>query len=282
MTRTLKFILSCALATACNSPPEDVDPTSGKDISSAEFGPWQVVWKDDFDGPAGTPPDARRWGYDIGGSGWGNRQLEFDTDSPENAQLDGSGALVITALKKRMANNAYTSARLTTKGKFEQTYGKFEARIKLPRGKGIWPAFWLLGNDIATVGWPACGEIDIMELRGSEPSEVHGSLHGPGYSGGDALSQSLQLAADAGTFADDFHVFTLEWNEARLRWSVDGKAYHERTKQIVDANGGWVFDHPMFVILNLAIGGTYDGDPDATTTFPQHMVVDYVSVSARK
>jgi beta-glucanase (GH16 family) len=158
-----------------------------------------------------------------------------------------------------------------------QERGRFEARIKLPVGQGIWPAFWLLGANFETVGWPDCGEIDIMEYRGQEPNILHGSLHGPGYSGGDAITQSYTLPGEEG-FNSDFHVFAVEWEPDTLRWFVDSTAYHVVTPVSLPRGGSWVFDHPFFIILNVAVGGYFAGSPDATTTFPQTMLVDWVRV----
>src|SRR5438552_14367198 len=138
--------------------------------------PWRMVWHDEFAGPANEPPDRAKWTYDLGATGWGNAELENYTNSTNNAALDGEGHLVIQAIA---ANGGYTSARLKTEGIAAFTYGRIEARIKLPFGQGIWPAFWMLGSDIGTVGWPRCGEIDIMENIGKEPAMVHGTVHGP-------------------------------------------------------------------------------------------------------
>ena len=236
---------------------------------------WTLVWSDDFDGDAGTPPDSTRWKHDVGGNGWGNQQLEFDTDLPQNASLDGHGHLAITALKQNFGGNAYSSARINTAGLFDQAYGKFEASIQLPKGAGLWPAFWLLGADVNTNPWPNCGEIDIMEYRGQQPTLVHGSAHGPGYSGGRAITASHGLPA-SGDFSEGFHVFAVEWTPNRIDYRVDDTVYETITP--ANVTGNWVFDHPFFVILNLAVGGNYVGNPDATTVFPAVMLVDYVRV----
>ncbi len=174
----------------------------------------------------------------------------------------------------------YTSARLNTAGKFEQMYGRFEARIKLPTGQGMWPAWWLLGNNIDSVSWPQCGEADIMENIGSTPSTNYGSLHGPGYSGGQDLTGSYALS-DGGTLSDDFHVYALEWEENVVRFYFDGVNYETRTPADVPSGDVWVYDHPFFIILNVAVGGYWPGDPDGTTQFPQTMEVDYVRVYSK-
>jgi beta-glucanase (GH16 family) len=174
----------------------------------------------------------------------------------------------------------YTSARLLTKKKFSQTYGRFEARIKVPYGQGIWPAFWMLGNDIDTAGWPTCGEIDIMENIGREPSIVHGTLHGPGYFGANGVTASYSLPASR-KFSDDYHTFAVEWEANVIRFYVDARLYKTRTPADLPPGKTWVFNQPFFLILNVAVGGNFPGNPDATTIFPQLMKVDYVRVYKR-
>jgi len=243
-----------------------------------------LVWADEFTGAAGAAPDTAKWGYDIGtgANGWGNNELQYYTDRPQNAALDGQGHLVITALKESFTGpngvtRAYTSARLVTRGKFTTTYGRIEARLKVPFGQGIWPAFWLLGENISTVGWPSCGEIDVMENIGREPATVHGTLHGPGYSGSNPLTGSVTLP-NGQRFADDFHTFAVEWEPRTIRFFVDDQLYQTRRSAELNANQRWVFDHPFYLLLNLAVGGNWPGNPDATTTFPQVLTVDYVRV----
>lgn len=234
---------------------------------------WQLVWQEEFEGTAGQLPDSTRWVFDIG-TDWGNAQLEYDTDRPKNAALDGKGHLAITALREGYKGSAFTSARIKTQGLFEQTYGRFEARILMPYGPGIWPAFWLLGANIETVGWPACGEIDIMESRGQQPSTINGSVHGPGYSGSGAITKRYDLARDR--FDNQFHLFAVEWGSDYIHFYVDETFYQEITPG--DLAGKWVFDHPFFIILNVAVGGNYVGWPTEKTPFPQTMLVDYVRV----
>ena len=236
---------------------------------------WTLAWEDNFDGPAGQPPNAANWRHDLG-TNWGNDQLEYDTDLPENASLDGAGNLAIIARKETYFDQEYTSARINTRALFEQAHGRFEARIKLPVGQGMWPAFWLLGGNNETVGWPNCGEIDIMENRGQEPSVILGSAHGPGYSGGKAISTSYTLSG-AG-FDADFHVFAVEWSQSRITWLVDGTPYRTITPASLPKGATWVFDHPFYIILNLAVGGNFVGPPDDSTIFPQTMLVDWVRV----
>jgi beta-glucanase (GH16 family) len=235
-----------------------------------------VLWEDEFEGPAGQLPSAERWRFDIG-TDWGNDQLEFDTDRPENVSLDGEGHLAITAREEEYLGRNYTSGRINTKGLFQQTRGRFEARIRLPVGQGILPAFLLLGANFDVVDWPECGEIDIMEYRGQEPDIVHGSLHGPGYYGGSAVTKSYTLPGESG-FHDDFHIFAIEWDASSITWLVDSTAYHTVTRADLPDGGRWVFDHPFFIILNVAVGGHFVGPPDETTTFPQTMLVDWVRV----
>lgn len=239
---------------------------------------WQLAWSDDFDGMAGTLPNATKWAFDIGRgtNGWGNSELQYYTDRPQNIGLDGTGNLVIKALKESYGGANYTSARIKTQNIFSQKYGRFEARIKTPYGQGIWPAFWMLGSNIGTTAWPQCGEIDIMEQRGQEPSVLNGSLHGPGYFGANPLTGSYVLRNSR--FDTDFHVYAVEWFEDRIDFFVDDYLYNRINKTDVEAKGDWVFDQPFFMILNLAVGGSYVGAPNTSTTFPQQMLVDYVKV----
>jgi beta-glucanase (GH16 family) len=239
---------------------------------------WELVWQDDFEGVAGKAPDATKWKYDIGigpaNDGWGNQELQYYSNLAENVSLDGKGNLAITARNKSYAGAAFTSARITTQGKFEQAYGRFEARIKLPWGPGIWPAFWLLGSNIQTVQWPQCGEIDIMESRGQKPNIIYGSLHGPGYSGGGSITKSFGF--ENSRFDLDYHVFAVEWGEDHIDYYVDDTLY-QRIKP-KDVSGTWVYDHPFFILLNVAVGGNFVGFPTSQTPFPQTMLVDWVRV----
>ncbi|MGI8467392.1 MAG: glycoside hydrolase family 16 protein [Pyrinomonadaceae bacterium] len=245
----------------------------------------KLAFRDEFNAPEGAPVDSTKWTAEIGGGGWGNQELEYYTNSPENAYHDGKGSLVIKAIKLAAPLSfncwygqcGYTSARLVTKGKFEQKYGRFEARIKIPRGQGMWSAFWLLGSNIDTVGWAQCGEIDVMENIGREPSTVHGTIHGPGYSGADGIGAPYNLP-DNQLFADDFHVYSIEWSSNEIRWFVDRKLYKTVTPQDIPQGAQWVYDHPFFVILNFAVGGNWGGNPDNTSVFPQTMLIDYVRI----
>lgn len=233
----------------------------------------ELVIQDEFD-KAGAP-DAKLWGFNIGTgeNGWGNNELQYYTDRPENVAIE-EGMLRITALKESFNGSSYTSARLLTKGKFEQTFGRFEARIKLPWGQGIWPAFWMLGADIDTNPWPGAGEIDIMEYRGQQPTIMLGTVHGPGYSGGASISKSYTLTNDR--FDTGFHVFGIEWGPEYVNFYVDNVLYNQITP--ADVPGEWVFDKPFYILINLAVGGSFVGPPNSETVFPQTMLVDYVRV----
>lgn len=235
---------------------------------------WELAWYDEFDGPAGHLPDPAKWTFDLGTGqdGWGNQELQsYTADSLANISLDGDGNLVITVIQ---SGNSFTSARIKTQGLFSQQYGRFEARIKTPHGPGLWPAFWMLGDNIETVGWPQCGEIDIMEKRGQEPHIIHGSLHGPGYSGGNPVTGSYALKNDR--FDNDFNVFRIDWDENRIDFFVNDFLYKRVEKN--DTPGEWVFDQPFFMLLNVAVGGSFVGFPAPQTPFPQQMIVDYVRV----
>jgi len=234
---------------------------------------WQIVWHDEFEDAA---LDEASWTFDIGGHGWGNNELQVYTKRNENVRVE-NGQLIIEARREDFLDREYTSARLKTQGLKAWQYGRIEARIRIPRGQGIWPAFWMLGNDILTHPWPDCGEIDIMENIGKEPAIVHGTVHGPGYSGANGVGGPHELGK--GAFADDFHVYAIEWDTAEIRWFVDDNTYVTVTPK--DLPGRWVYDHPFFIILNVAVGGNWPGLPDGTTVFPQVMSVDYVRVYQR-
>jgi beta-glucanase (GH16 family) len=246
---------------------------------------WVLTWSDEFKGPDGAPIDSQKWNVATGGNGWGNKELEYYTTDTRNAHQE-RGSLVIEAIQEPFTGpdgvkRDYTSARIKTQGKFSQAYGRFEARIKMPIGKGIWPAFWLLGDDITTVKWPACGEIDIVENLGSEPSIAHGTIHGPGYSGDKGIGSPYTLPSGK-RFTDDFHLFAVEWEPLEIRFYVDEQLYATRRPSDLPQGAKWVYDHPFYIILNLAVGGNWPGNPDSTTHFPQRMLVDYVRVYKRE
>ena len=248
---------------------------------------WSLVWEDAFEGEAVASTDVGRWEPQIGDglnmvmTGWGNNELEYYTAEPENLALDGEGHLVITARELDVDTDLvcwygpceFSSARLKTQDRLEFTYGRVEASMKLPEGVGLWPAFWMLGNDSDTVGWPTSGELDIMEFIGSEPGVIYGTAHGPGYVGADGLGGSVDLGVD---LSGGFHEYALEWEPDEIRWYVDDRLF--ATVHREDVPGEWVFDHPFYLLLNLAVGGNWPGSPDADTVFPQSLVVDYVRV----
>jgi beta-glucanase (GH16 family) len=275
------LLVACRPGTPHPGDPGDAAHGDGAPAPDAEgpLGyPWSLVWQDEFDGDDGARPDPNNWQHDVGGDGWGNAQLEFDTDRTDNARLDGHGHLAIIARREDFGGRSYTSARLTTAGHFDRAYGRFEARIKLPRGQGIWPAFWLLGDDIGSAGWPDCGEVDIMENRGQQPTVNRGSLHGPGYSGGANHGHEVDMGVD---LSADFHTYAIEWDPGRIVFEIDDQAYFTATPADLPDGTDWVYDHPQFIILNVAVGGNFVGDPDGSTQFPQTMLVDHVRVYER-
>jgi beta-glucanase (GH16 family) len=255
--------------------------TSRADTEAAQ---WILTWNDEFNGPRASGVDTTKWVFDIGGWNWGNHELQYYTNRAQNVSiLDGN--LAITAQQEKYTGPDkvswnYTSARLKTLGRFTQTYGRFEARIKIPFGQGIWPAFWMLGEDIEKVGWPNCGEIDIMENIGREPSTVHGTLHGPGESGTVGIEARYSLTGQQ-RFADHFHVYAVEWEPQTVRFYMDNDLYATHTGADLPPGTKWVFDHPFFMLLNVAVGGAFPGNPDASSVFPQIMLVDYVRVFRR-
>ncbi len=269
----LAAVAAAGLATALVLP-------SRSDTAEAAIG--GITWQDEFNAPAGAPVDRSKWRFETGGGQNGNNERQYYTDSTNNAAHDGRGNLVITARKENPNNFQcyygrceYTSARLQTASTFTQTYGRFEARIKIPRGQGIWPAFWMLGDDLGRVGWPKSGEIDIMENVGKEPNTLYGTVHGPGYSGAEGITGSRTIGRP---LADDFHTYRVDWEPNSIVWYLDGAEYFRLDPSKLGGDR-WVFDHPFFMILNLAVGGNWPGYPDASTQFPQQMLVDYVRVS---
>jgi beta-glucanase (GH16 family) len=253
-------------------------------VAPSDRAGWTLVWSDEFNGTDSSPVDTSKWVLETGGNGWGNDELEYYTARPENSFQQG-GNLVIKAVQEKYtgqdgATRDYTSARLKTLGKFSHKYGRFEARIKIPQGQGIWPAFWMMGDDIAKKDWPSCGEIDIMENIGKEPSLVHGTIHGPGYSGDKGIGASYGLPNDQ-RFADDFHVYAVEWEKEAIRFYVDDHLYTTRTPAELPKGTKWVYNHPFFLLLNVAVGGGWPGNPDSSSIFPKTMLVDYVRVYKR-
>ena len=242
-------------------------------------GPYtNLVWSDEFNG---TSLDATNWTLETGGGGFGNNELEYYTNG-QNLTFTGS-EMIINARQENPAGYScwygactYTSSRMKTAGKREFTYGRIEARIQIPYSQGLWPAFWMLGNNIGTAGWPGSGEMDIMENIGKEPSTVHGTVHGPNYSGSNGIGGPYTLPS--GQLHDTYHVYAVEWEANVIRWYVDNTLYFTLTKSTVETHGQWVFDHPNFIIMNVAVGGAWPGNPDGTTIMPQQMKVDYVRV----
>ena len=259
--------------------------TSAQDKATAsQRAGWKLLWSDEFNGTDGSAVDPSKWVFETGGNGWGNDELEYYTARPDNSFQQG-GNLVIKAVPEKYTGQDgvtrdYTSARLKTLGKFSHKYGRFEAKIKIPQGQGIWPAFWMMGDDIGKKGWPTCGEIDIMENIGKEPSLVHGTIHGPGYSGGSGISATYGLPNDQ-HFAYGFHVYAVEWEKKAIRFYVDDHLYATRTPNELPKATKWVYNHPFFILLNVAVGGGWPGSPDSTSVFPQTMLVDYVRVYKR-
>jgi beta-glucanase (GH16 family) len=245
---------------------------------------WQLSWSDEFNAPNGSAPDPAKWNIVTGGKGFGNNELETYTNRPANVHQQ-NGNLVITAQKEDLTGpdgvpRHYTSARLNTQNHFAQKYGRFEARIQLPTGKGIWPAFWLLGDNHETAPWPNCGEIDILETIGA-PDTMYSTIHGPGYSGGKGISAKFPLPAGESVH-DGFHLYAVEWAPDDIKFFFDSHLIAHRTPVDLPPNTTWAYDHPFYILLNLAVGGNWPGNPDGTTFFPQQMLIDYVHVYSKK
>lgn len=242
-----------------------------------------LIWSDEFAGSSGSAPDPAKWNHDTG-FGWGSgAELQAYTDRTRNASLDGQGNLAITARAENYTGpdgktSRYTSARLNTRGKFSLAYGRIEARIQVPSGQGIWPAFWLLGDDIFTSGWPGCGEIDMMEVLGNEPNVLYQSIHGPQPEAGDGEFGLTDRIEFAKPLSAGFHVYGAEWGPGRISLTADGEVYRTFTPADLPPSSRWVFDHPHHLILNVAVGGDWPGSPDASTPFPATMLVDWVRV----
>ena len=268
MNLNIKSILSLALVFvmfSCSENSKQTVVTKTNLVMSEEF---------NVDGA----PDSNLWSYDIGlgpnpYNPWGNYEEQYYTDRPQNIKVE-NGVLKITARREQYMGSSYTSARIISKGKYEEKYGRIEARIKLPRGKGLWPAFWMLGANSDTVIWPQCGEIDIMEYLGNSPTKIFGTVHGPGYSAGESISKNFFLSNSR--FDTDFHIFGIEWDENRVNFYVDDMLYHSVTPE--DVPGEWVFNQSFYMILNVAVGGYLPGSPNGETPFPQEMLVDYIRV----
>jgi beta-glucanase (GH16 family) len=281
------FTLIVAAAGACGgdgggsaTTPPPTDTTTHLPPGPATL---TQVWSDEFDGAAGASVDPTKWTFDLGdGGGWGNNEREFYTNAPDNISLDGQGNLAIVARVAALSVSCYygpcryTSAKITTRGKLAALPGRVEARIKLPAGQGLWPAFWMLGNDFPTVGWPASGELDIMENKGSAPNTSSSAIHGPGYFGNTPFAHSNSIAP--GTLADDFHVYAVEWDANSAKFYVDNTLHYTVFRSDLQRYGTSILDKPYFIILNLAVGGNFDGNPSSDAIFPATMLVDYVRV----
>jgi beta-glucanase (GH16 family) len=267
------------LAVLADPPPVSA-PEHGAVLARAPAR--SLIWADEFGGRAGMSPDRRKWSFDTG-VGWGNgKELQAYTRRAANASLDGHGHLAITARREQYTGpggitSGYTSARLNTRGKFAFAYGRVAARIRVPAGAGLGPAFWALGRNIGSVGWPASGEIDVMEVTARQPAVVYGTLHGPGVGGEDyPLRVNRRMPAP---LANAFHVYGISWSPGRVVFTVDGRRYGVLTRRNWPHALPWAFDHPFFLLLNLAVGGdASEGPPNASTPFPATMLVDWVRV----
>jgi beta-glucanase (GH16 family) len=261
---------------------------SAADTATTPGSEWVQVWSDEFDGDSGTSFDAARWSPDLGDGcaagicGWGNQEKEYYTTEAENIALDGHGHLMIVAraapsgLTCYYGACRYTSAKVHTRGKVSASPGLVEARLKLPVGQGLWPAFWMLGANFPATAWPRCGELDIMEYRGSQPATTSSAIHGPGYSGNTPFAHAKTRVGE--NYSADFHKFSVAWDSMRVRFFVDDTLHYRLRRTDVERFGVWVFDQPFFLILNLAVGGHFDGDPQSDAILPATMLVDYVRV----
>jgi beta-glucanase (GH16 family) len=246
--------------------------------------PWRLTWAQEFNGPSGARVSPGDWVYNVGPGGLGhNEQWQYYTDRPENVSMDGRGDLAVTAVRERLPGMVpctfgpcdITSARITTKGKFAQRYGLFEARIKVPAGPGMWPAFWMLGNLPGQLPFPDSGEIDAMEVLGPHPNTVYGTVHGPGFVyPGLGGHRTLTTSPLSGAF----HVYGVKWSPSAVTWLLDGLPYYTVRRSQLRAGETWPFDHRFYLILDLAVGGTGVGPPTAATPFPARMLVDWIRV----
>jgi beta-glucanase (GH16 family) len=265
-TPSSQFSLNRGDASSANASHQHVNPD------------WKLVWSDEFDG---STIDTSKWNFDIDGKGEGNNEMEYYSDQPENAHVE-NGHLLITAIKDGTdaegKKHKFTSARLNTKGKFNWLYGRFEARIKMPTGRGVWPAFWMMPEDSVYGGWASSGEMDIVEEVGHEPNMAYGTIH---YGGKWPRNTHTgdKFILPSGNLCDDWHVYALEWEKGELRWYIDGQLYQTQTNWRTDAAPFPApFDQKFFIILNFAVGGAWPGKPSPDTPFPQTMDVDYVRV----
>jgi len=280
MYKTLRILLAisfipgaCAIMTTPEPTPTSVPTPVPTPTAIWERPNWNIVWHDEFDG---SELNLQNWTFDIGGNGWGNQEWEYYSDRPENVRVV-NGMLIIEAREEdeSYSGKPYSSGRIKTQGLHAWQYGRIEARMKLPYGQGIWPAFWMLGENFTQAGWPGAGEIDIMENIGKEPDQIHATVHAPGYYGGKP-GTTTSFVVPTGPVKNDFHVYAIEWKENEIRWLFDEQEYFKLTP--AEVSDQWIFDHPFFIIMNVAVGGRWPGYPNSTTVFPQFMYVDYVRV----
>lgn len=285
----MKIIHLCLVAfflCGCVSPAQTVETATASPTIAAvptqtvtpDPASWELVWTDEFNQPEDSVPDPQKWNYQQGGAGWGNGELQHYTNARENAFID-DGMLLIKANKEYMMGRDYTSARLTTQFKGDWTFCRVEIRARLPNTQGIWPAFWMLPTRARYGGGAVGGEIDIMEMVGSEPGRSYGTLHFGNPA--EHSSGSYDLPGRE-TFSDDFHLFAVEWEPTEIRWYVDDMLFHSETEWFTtgrkDAAYPAPFDQEFYLLINVAVGGYWPGSPDETSVFPQTLYVDYVRV----
>lgn len=283
----MRSILPMAIAAVLSGCSRNIPPTLPSTTPPAVQ--WTLVWSDEFDGLAGTGVDGTKWTHDIGDGcasgicGWGNQEKEYYTDAPDNIALNGNGQLAIVARSAPAGLTCYygacryTSAKIHTRGKMNAEPGRVEARIKLPTGQGLWPAFWMLGSGFPATPWPQCGELDIMEFKGSLPTLMSSAIHGPGYSGATPFAHTQSLSSPG----SEYHVYSVVWDATTVQFFVDDAVHYTVTRSELEARGASVLGNSYFVILNLAVGGHFDGDPASDAIFPSTMLVDYVRVYTR-
>lgn len=273
------FLVGCSIATAIKTAPgaHQQQPSH----ATVKPSPPKLIWADNFNGPAGASPDPAKWQPVTWPGGTGDDELEYYTSRPSNVSLDGKGHLVITARRETYTGDGvtryYTSGRIETKGLFQTTYGELEARIKLPAGQGLWPAFWSLGSDYDRVGLPHSGEIDVMEALGNDPFTVYGSIHGPSADSPNGYGMTTYTHSRA-SLAAGFHVYGVIWSPSKIVFTLDGVPYAARSRASLGRGDRWVFNKPFYLILDLAVGGYWPGQPNASTRFPASMLVDWVRV----
>jgi beta-glucanase (GH16 family) len=270
------FLVGSYNSQSAGLPTPDSGGLPTPDSGDATTPGWRLVWQDDFDGPAGSAPNPANWTYDVGGTGWGNQELQFYTARQQNAFLDGDSTLYIHAAAESYMGLAYTSARLKTQGLFEQAYGRFEVMARVPAGQGLWSSFWMLGNDRDVVGWPDCGDINVMSVFGSDATVNRAGAHGPGYN---EEVRGFASLPGSPNLSDAFHLFAVEWDPDQLRYYIDDVLYATKGPADLPSGATWVQNHPYFLLLNVAVGG-HAGTPSASA-FPADLKVKYVRVYTR-